>query len=200
MPKKKLIQEVEARWNGTFQMLERVAELREPVGAALAGLKTDITALTSEDFSIVCECLAVLSPFFEATIELSEEKKVSGSKVVPLLKMIEKTIQEETAKVAVPVAQELGEHLIRLLREKLYKVQSMSILSLATLLDPRFKALGFFCPMKKEEAIKRLTAECSHIIGSTSRSLPPVASTSQDSGAERPGQYFWFDLHTTLEL
>ncbi|KAG7458326.1 zinc finger BED domain-containing protein 4-like, partial [Solea senegalensis] len=50
MPKKKLIQEVETWW-------KRVAELREHVGAALAGLKTDIPALTSEDFTVVCECL-----------------------------------------------------------------------------------------------------------------------------------------------
>lgn len=179
-------------------MLERVAELREPVGAALAGLKTDIAALTSEDFNVVCGCLSVLSPFHEATIELSAEKKVSGSKVVPLLKMVEKSIQEETAKSTVPVARELGELLIKLLRERLHKMQSMSILSLATLLDPRYKALGFFCPIKTEEAIKRLTAECAHIMGSTSRSPPPAASTSQDSGAERAGQYFNFDLHSTL--
>ncbi|XP_076853561.1 E3 SUMO-protein ligase ZBED1-like [Brachyhypopomus gauderio] len=141
-PKKKLIQEVETRWNSTFQMLERVAELREPVGAALAGLQTDIAALTSDDYNNICACLSILSPFHEATIELSEEKKVSGSKVVPLLKMVEKMLQEEAAKATVPVARELGEHLIRLLRERLDKIQSMSIMSLATLLDPRYKSLG----------------------------------------------------------
>ncbi|XP_035382128.1 uncharacterized protein LOC113569395 [Electrophorus electricus] len=44
-----------------------------------------------------------------ATVVLSEEKKVSGSKVVLLLKMVEKMLQEEAAKATVPVASELGE-------------------------------------------------------------------------------------------
>ncbi|XP_076844433.1 uncharacterized protein LOC143489357 [Brachyhypopomus gauderio] len=60
-PKKKLIQEVETRWNSTFQMLERVAELGEPVGAALAALQTDIPALTSDDYNNICACLSILS-------------------------------------------------------------------------------------------------------------------------------------------
>ena len=140
-------------------MLEQVAELKEPVGAALAGLQTDIPALTSDDYNKICGCLSILSPFHEATMVLSDEKKVSGSKVLSLLKMVEKMLQEETAKATVPVARELGEHLIRLLRKKLDKVQSMSIMSLATLLDLRYKSLGFFSPTKADEAIKQLTFE-----------------------------------------
>ncbi|XP_076869612.1 E3 SUMO-protein ligase ZBED1-like [Brachyhypopomus gauderio] len=193
-PKKKLIQEVETRWNSTFQMLERVAELREPVGAALAGLQTDIAVLTSDDYNNICACLSILSPFHEATIELSEEKKVSGSKVVPLLKMVEKMLQEEAAKATVPVARELGEHLIRLLRERLDKIQSMSIMSLATRLDPRYKSLGFFSPTKADEAIKRLTSECASVISRESHSSSAAASTSQDAAAERPGSKLWFHL------
>ncbi|KAK0137855.1 Zinc finger BED domain-containing protein 1 [Merluccius polli] len=91
-PKLKLIQEVETRWNSTFQMLQRLVEQREPVGAALGGLVSDIPALTSEEYTNVTGCLSILSPFHEATVELSEEKRVSGSKVIPLLKMIEKML------------------------------------------------------------------------------------------------------------
>lgn len=193
MAKKKLIQEVETRWNSTYDMLNRLAELREPVGAALAGLNTDVVALTSDDFAIVVACLEMLSPFYEATTELSGEKNISGSKVVPLLKMVERMLQEETAKATIPVARELGEHLIRLLRDKLFKVQSMSILSLATLLDPRYKTLGFFSPTKAEEAVKRLTFECANILGSGEAHSSAAAATTS-AAAEKPGQYFCFCL------
>ncbi|XP_076870081.1 E3 SUMO-protein ligase ZBED1-like [Brachyhypopomus gauderio] len=83
----KLIQEVETRWNSTFAMLQRLYQEREPVGAALVTLKTDLTPLTSEEYHTINECLGVLSTFHEATTELSEERRVSGSKVIPLVRM-----------------------------------------------------------------------------------------------------------------
>lgn len=89
-PKLKLLQEVETRWNSTFQMLHRLVELREPVSAALASLETDLPMLTSEDCTNVTGCLSLL--FNEATVELSQEKRVSGSKVIPLLKMVEQML------------------------------------------------------------------------------------------------------------
>ena len=136
-------------------------DLREPVGAALlASLNTEITTLTSAEFTTISGCLSLLSALNDATIELSEEKNVSGSKVVPLLKMLEKMLQEEMAKTAVAVAKEMGEHILRQLRERLHTLQSMSLMSLATLLDPRFKLIGFVSPLKAAEATKRLVAEC----------------------------------------
>lgn len=84
-PKLKLLQEVETHWNSTDHMLHRLVELREPVGAALAGLHTGIPSLTSDEYNTVGGCLSLPSSFNDATVELSAEEKVSGSKVVPLL-------------------------------------------------------------------------------------------------------------------
>lgn len=194
-PKLKLIQEVETRWNSTFQMLQRLVDQREPVGAALSGLVSDIPVLTSEEYTNITGCLSILSPFHEATVELSEEKRVSGSKVIPLLKMIEKMLQEETMRSTNPLARELGEHLIKHLREKLHTLQSSSIMSLPTLLDPRFKTIGFFSPTKADEAVRRLASECANIIRETSHhpQSSPVASTSTSSHnvVERPGNNFF---------
>uniref|UniRef100_A0A0S7ESM7 PPUP9221 n=1 Tax=Poeciliopsis prolifica TaxID=188132 RepID=A0A0S7ESM7_9TELE len=94
----KLMQEVETRWNSTYLMRQRLVKLREPVGAALAGLQTDIPFFTASEFDIVVVCLSLLSPFYDATMELSAEEHVSASKVIPLLKMIEKALQEEVTK------------------------------------------------------------------------------------------------------
>lgn len=43
-----LIQEVDTRWNSTYHMLQSIYDLKEPVGAALAGLHTDVAPLLSE--------------------------------------------------------------------------------------------------------------------------------------------------------
>ncbi|XP_038133603.1 E3 SUMO-protein ligase ZBED1-like, partial [Cyprinodon tularosa] len=192
----KLMQEVETRWNSTYLMLQRLMELREPVGATLAGLQTDIPILTSEEFRIVRGCLSLLNPFYYATVELSAEETVSASKVIPLLKMLEQSLQEEMAKPAPPASHEVGDHLIRQLREKLQMLQSMSILALATLLDPRFKVIGFFSHTKATEAIKRLTSECATMMHSTpSSDETPQASTSQDATG---GSKLWHHLDASV--
>ncbi|XP_016103368.1 zinc finger BED domain-containing protein 4-like isoform X2 [Sinocyclocheilus grahami] len=192
-PTLKLLQEVETRWNSTFQMLHRLVELKEPVRAALASLATEIPPLSSDELTSVTACLSLLSGFNDATVELSEEKKVSGSKVLPLLKMLDENLQEEMKNMASPVARQMGEHLKRQLREKLNTLQSMSIMSLATMLDPRFKAMGFFSPTKANEAIKRLTSECAAIVSS-------AAQPSASHGAElvTPGNKLWRHLDDSV--
>ncbi|KAK1882424.1 Glutamate receptor 4 [Dissostichus eleginoides] len=185
-PTLKLLQEVETRWNSTYHMLQRLVDLREPVGAALASLNTEITTLTSAEFTTISGCLSLLSGFNDATIELSEEKNVSGSKVVPLLKMLEQMLQEEMAKTAVAVAKEMGEHLLRQLRERLHTLQSMSIMSLATLLDPRFKLIGFFSPLKAAEATKRLVTECGALIRTPEAVQPQENPSTSQPEQETP--------------
>ncbi|XP_033990656.1 zinc finger BED domain-containing protein 4-like [Trematomus bernacchii] len=199
-PTLKLLQEVETRWNSTYHMLQRLVDLREPVGAALASLNTDITTLTSAEFTTISGCLSLLSGFNDATIELSEEKNVSGSKVVPLLKMLEQMLQEEMAKTAEAVAKEMGEHLLRQLRERLHTLQSMSIMSLATLLDPRFKLIGFFSPSKAAEATKRLVAECGALIRTPEDVQPEENPSTSQPEQEIPGNKLWQKLDRTVKL
>lgn len=75
-PAHKLQQEVETRWNSTFDMLSRLYEQREPVGAALLSLRTDLAPLSSAEYHTMWECLGVLFPLKDATAELSAEKTV----------------------------------------------------------------------------------------------------------------------------
>lgn len=92
-PVLKLIQEVETRWNSTFNMLEILFQEREPVETALAGWNTDIAPLSSQYLKIISDSLKVLAPFNQA-IELSEEKRVSGSKIIPMLAMLHHIFEE----------------------------------------------------------------------------------------------------------
>ncbi|KAL2087200.1 hypothetical protein ACEWY4_018259 [Coilia grayii] len=94
-PTLKLMKEVEMRWNSTFLMFERMYGEREPLSAAMSSLQTDVTPLTSAEFAVVEECLGMLSPYNEAIVELSTEKKVSASKIIPLMKMLDYTIGEQ---------------------------------------------------------------------------------------------------------
>ncbi|KAL3979504.1 carboxypeptidase N regulatory subunit [Sarotherodon galilaeus] len=234
-PQLKLIQEVETRWNNTYNMLQRLFEQREPVGAALASLTTDIPPMSSEEFGIISECLVVLAPFNDATTELSQEKRVSGSKVIPLLTMLDHCLNEQMEK-SPSIGSSLAQKLRMLLREKLDKIQTMSIMFLATLLlccyyvviilyyiiiilllccyyvmsimflvtllDPRFRKLGFLSPVRASEAEKILKAECASVMRasttSSSSAPPPQPSTSQSVEAVSHGNNLWRRLDESV--
>ncbi len=91
----KLIQEVETRWNSTFDMLQRLYDLREPVAAAISNLNCDTALLTSSEYNIIQESLSLWQPFKPATTELSEEQRVSASKLIPLYRMLQHKLVEQ---------------------------------------------------------------------------------------------------------
>ncbi|KAL7374602.1 hypothetical protein ABVT39_003702 [Epinephelus coioides] len=142
--------------NNTSSMLRHYRALHEN--------KDNGCGPSSEEYGIIAGCLRVLAPFNDATVELSEEKRVSGSKVIPLLSMLDHSLEEEVGNAQTPHSTSIANHLRRQLRERLYQLQSMSIMSLSTLLDPRFKSIGFFSPSKAAEAVNRLTTECAAVI------------------------------------
>lgn len=75
-PPLKLIQEVETRRDSSFQMLQRLVDQWELVGAALAGLNSDIPSLTSDEYTNITGGLSILALFHKATVELPGEKSV----------------------------------------------------------------------------------------------------------------------------
>ncbi|XP_051797876.1 zinc finger BED domain-containing protein 4-like isoform X2 [Acanthochromis polyacanthus] len=156
----KLINEVPTRWNSTYQMLSRIASQKEPVWVSLASLKTPLPALTGEEHDIIAEVLIVLAPFNAATVELSEEKRVSGSKIIPMMKMLHHTMQKCAPSLETSVGKKLRHELDKRVTKTLNNYESSSHLSLATLLDPRFKALGFLNGTKINDAVKKLKSEC----------------------------------------
>ncbi|XP_048039087.1 zinc finger BED domain-containing protein 4-like [Megalobrama amblycephala] len=180
-----LVNDVETRWNSTLHMLQRLHEERQTVEASLASLKTDIAPLHAQDYEAIQQILCVLAPFHLATVELSEEKRVSGSKVIPLLKMIHYSLLVNHCifhKLTLAIAKELTDNLIRRLREHIWNMESLSIMTMATLLDPRFKTLGFLNHTKMTEAVKRLKAECANVIRAEDE-RPSTSSSTQSTEA-----------------
>ncbi|KAJ8353660.1 hypothetical protein SKAU_G00212270 [Synaphobranchus kaupii] len=176
-PTRKMIQEIETRWNSTFHMFDCLHLQREPVGAALVSLNTDLTPLTSQEYEAIGECLHMLSPFHQATVELSEEKGVYGSKGIPLMNMLQCAVDSEGTNMSNVMAGKLAENLVRRLRDTLSNLESLSV-TMATMLDPRFKTHGFFSQSKANEAVTRLKAECATVIRTTAVTPSPSDAAS----------------------
>ncbi|KAK7912837.1 hypothetical protein WMY93_013048 [Mugilogobius chulae] len=171
-PVLKLINEVPTRWNSTYQMFARIVEQKEPVWVTLATLNSQIPPLTTEEVEIISESLSVLGPFDIATLELSQEKRVCGSKVIPILKMLHYSLHNSFQKLNTIPAKHLCDQLLKRLVEAISSFETSSTLSLATLLDPRYKVIGFLSSAKASEAVKRLKSECAAEMRSSTAPSP----------------------------
>ncbi|XP_063044714.1 uncharacterized protein LOC134438921 [Engraulis encrasicolus] len=136
-------------------MLERLREQREPVGAVLASLRTDTSPLHATEYEAIKECLDLLGPVKQATSELSAEIIVSGSKIIPLTKMLRHTITNKQHHLTTEIARTLATNLINQMTERLSHYEAAGQHSLATLLDPRFKTMGFVSHTHQQNAVKK---------------------------------------------
>ncbi|KAK1889339.1 Zinc finger BED domain containing protein 1 [Dissostichus eleginoides] len=182
-PVLKLIQEVDTRWNSTYLMLQRLFKERQSVGAALATLKTDVRPLSSEDYETADACLQLLSPFFQATVELSEEKRVSGSKIIPMTKMLMLYLYDTIGKTSHDTAKLLGQNMVSNMQNKFDTTESQTALTLSTLLDPRFKTIGFYNQVQAAASVKRLTAFCTQL---RKNAQPDTPTEEQPSTSAQP--------------
>ncbi|KAK1890214.1 Zinc finger BED domain containing protein 1 [Dissostichus eleginoides] len=122
-PVLKLIQEVDTRWISTYLMLQRLFKERQSVGAALA-------TSSSEDYETADACLQLLSPFFQATVELSEEKRVSGSKIIPMTKMLMLYLYDTIGKTSHDTEKLLGQNMVSNMQNKFDTTESQTALTL----------------------------------------------------------------------
>lgn len=66
---------------------------------------------SAEEYEATRQSLAVLQRFNQATIELSEEKRVGGSKAIPLVKMLKHLIMEQCGQMPQGVGAKLATNL-----------------------------------------------------------------------------------------
>ena len=85
----KLIQQVVTRWNSVYYMLQRYLEQHEAIRTALCMLeKNDLVSADSNGY--IQEMIRILKPFEAVTTELSAEKHVLASKILPLARGLQR--------------------------------------------------------------------------------------------------------------
>lgn len=75
-PQLRLKKDVPTRWNSTYYMLKRIAEVKDPLISTLALVNPQLQTLSLEEWEMVKETCEVLQPFEEVTVELSAERYV----------------------------------------------------------------------------------------------------------------------------
>ena len=157
MPELKLIQDVVTRWNSTYLMLERIISQHEAITTTLCLLDKAVMCLSSEEKVTISQSLLLLKPFFEATEDISGDKYVSISLIIPLTKLL---LKAASSGPDIP----LRSLLVRELTRRFSQIEQRYTIAVSTLLDPRFKKLTFADTSAVEQAVRRLKEDVLNLI------------------------------------
>nr|CAH7746876.1 unnamed protein product [Callosobruchus chinensis] len=187
----KLKQDCPTRWNSTFDMLNRLRKMKEPLQSTLGILNNSaLPQLKTEDWYMVEKCCDILSIFNEITIEVSSEKNVT----LPKIAIISKNLINYCTRLK---SENFESQFIINMVSKLYdevvtrykkKYRNIPIIWEATLLDPRFKQHGFHEADILRQTKENLISKCSKVrverreedAKKKNEITEPVASTSSD--------------------
>ncbi len=157
----KLIIDCPTRWNSSLAMLERLVEQTAALHAVVSDARCKNTDLKSklysyEEQSTVESIISVLKPFHTATIIMSSESKPTISLVLPTLIKLERVLStEDDADIITRMKAAMAKNL-----EKRKNDKSLEFYRLASLVDPRTKALGFLDDEDKAKARQFLLEKC----------------------------------------
>ena len=92
MKKHKLLQDVETRWNSTYDMIQRVMEQQAAICAALLEQKRMDLLPKDNELKLLEDIIDVLKPFKDVTEQMSGQSYVTVSTVHPILHFIESSV------------------------------------------------------------------------------------------------------------
>lgn len=75
-------QDVPTRWNSTYDMFQRILDIKESLMSVIAIHYPDIENISNTDINILEMCCEILKIFKDVTEEISSEKEVTVSKVI----------------------------------------------------------------------------------------------------------------------
>uniref|UniRef100_A0A3Q2CC25 HAT C-terminal dimerisation domain-containing protein n=1 Tax=Cyprinodon variegatus TaxID=28743 RepID=A0A3Q2CC25_CYPVA len=177
-PEKKLLQSVETRWNSLFYMWERLSEQKDAVTTVLCLLGKTSLCLSQEEWSEISLSLNALRPFEEVTKEISAEKHVSISKVVPLVSLLLRSLcasEQEGSKLAAELSAQC--------HRRFRATETFYGLAASTYLDIRFKNLAFRDSSNVEPVKARLVTEMQSV---SQTSAAPLSSATSSATSSTP--------------
>ncbi|XP_063892271.1 E3 SUMO-protein ligase ZBED1-like [Helicoverpa armigera] len=193
LPLLKLKQDVATRWNSTYDMLQRFCSAKQAIVMTLAVTRNDLL-LTDNDWVVIESAVPVLKLFYDITVEISAEKNVSLSKVIPIcrimLHQIKNLLQNRINDI--PEIKALIENLHKELSHRFNNTEINVLNTESTILDPRFKQKGFRDQKLCDKAIQQLKLKIGRVSSvlsrttATSEPVKQVPSTSETS--------IWFDF------
>ena len=152
LPQHKLKQDESTRWNSTLYMIESILEQK----MALAAYSTEnsIAQLTPVQLELAKRIALLLSPVEKVTQSISKET-ATLSVVIPNIRVLLRSWEKQDDDQGIRT---MKEELIKLLKSRFAGIEENRLLSIATMLDPRFKD-KFFASNISKTTVKEMLEE-----------------------------------------
>ncbi|XP_056022020.1 E3 SUMO-protein ligase ZBED1-like [Ostrea edulis] len=178
----KLVQDVQTRWNSSFDMIQRYLEQEPAIHAALSSPEVkkpikDIVTLSSNDISDAEQIMKVLEPLKTVTNIMCAEHTPTVSLIYPMKAVILENMSESVhdSNLVRDVKQAIRNDLIKRYSEE----DTAEFLLMCAALDPRFMGLPRLEPDKRDEIYSNIESIVDMSSGSTDGDLcPPPAKKS----------------------
>lgn len=186
-----LIQDVVTRWNSTYEMFQRIQDLKVPLSSVLVQCNYN-DYLTNEDWHIISKSCEVLKYFKEITVEISSEKSISISKSVVFSRALLKHCTHlDTQFYESQKLTNMTSTLKQQVEQRFGSIEKIQIYAEATILDPRFKQYGFLNNSSFTESKKTIINKATTIhIGMKNTMQPAIQNQPMTLG----GDSIWNDF------
>lgn len=139
-------------------MFDRVVEQSEAITTTLCLMDRRDLILDRKDVDTIKEVVSILKPFEAATTEMSAEKHVSISKIIPLTRNLQHIVSGSPS-----TALQLANTLLASLGRRFTGIENRHVCAAATMLDPRFKKLAFTVTSAVDRVVSRIHTELSDL-------------------------------------
>ena len=143
-------------------MLKTFFELKKAVCAFCGTPEGEDFTFQKSEWDLIEYALEILKPLYLVTVEMSGEMYVSGSKIIPLTKVLLAAYNRLLGRYGTPLQEfrhTFAQAVHRGLLHHLSGVEQMDQLGLATLCDTRFKKVAFRDPQRAAKAVLNLRSE-----------------------------------------
>lgn len=174
LPQHRLVQDEPTRWNSTLHMLQRVLEQKMALGAYAT--EHQIPQLTQNQLNLADKVVKVLAPIDEVTKSISEDV-AAVSVIIPFVRILLKTLsqnEDESDSGVRTMKEEMKSSLTR----RYADVEKNEKLTIATILDPRFKN-KFFCGQSVKDNVHASVQQLMEDLNGAVQPSHPVQNTSE---------------------
>ena len=140
-----------------FYMFERMLQQHQAVTTTLCLMDKSTMCLTAQEIDVLKAAVTVLRPFEAVTTEVSADKYVSISILIPLAK----TLLHFTAGNGATM--NMCSELLNQLRRRFGSMESNHFLAVSTLLDPRLKKIAFRDATAAQQGVDWIVQEMSSV-------------------------------------